>query len=89
MLPTAGLEDRFVGLTFFANSTMSFTAAIFDDPPLPSFPSAYGYNTLLLSNISSAKLDTPSPEYVRTIQESLITDESYSLTVLPRMCMLR
>lgn len=80
MLPTAGLEDRFVGLTYFANSTMSFTAAIFDDPPLPSFPSAYGYNTLLLSNTSSAKLDTPSPEYVRTIQESLITDESYNLT---------
>ena len=79
MLPTAGLEDRFVGLTFFANSTMSFTAAIFDDPPLPSFPSAYGYNTLLLSNTSSAKLDTPSPEYVRTTQESLITDESYNL----------
>lgn len=41
MLPTAGLEDRYVGLTYFANSTMSFTAAIFDDPPLPSFPSAY------------------------------------------------
>ena len=80
MLPTAGLQDRFVGLTFFANSTTSFTAAIFDDPPLPSFPSPYGYNTLLLSNISSAKLDTPSPEYVRTIQESLITDESYNLT---------
>ena len=80
MLPTAGLEDRFVGLTYFANSTMSFTAAIFDDPPLPSFPSAYGYNTLLLSNTSSAILDAPSPEYVRAIQESLITDESYNLT---------
>ena len=45
MLPTAGLEDRFVGLTYFANSKMSFTAAIFDDPPLP-FPSAYGYPIL-------------------------------------------
>ena len=59
---------------------MSFTAAIFDDPPLPSFPSAYGYNTLLLSNTSSAKLDTPFHEYVRTIQERLVLDESYSLT---------
>lgn len=80
MLPTAGLQDRFVGLTYFANTTTSFTTAIFDDPPLPSFPSAYGYNTLLLSNTSSAKLDVPSPQYVRTIQESLITDESYDLT---------
>lgn len=36
MLPVAGLEDRYVGLTYFANSTMSFTAAISDDPPLLS-----------------------------------------------------
>ena len=30
-LPLAGLQDRLVGLTFFANTTVSFTAAIIDE----------------------------------------------------------
>ncbi|KAG8525252.1 uncharacterized protein KY384_008896 [Bacidia gigantensis] len=80
LLPAAGLEDRFVGLTFFENTTVSFTSATFADPPLPSFPSPYGFNTLLLSNTSSAKLDAPSPKYVRHIQTNLISDETYNLT---------
>ena len=79
-LPPAGLQDRFVGLTYFANSTVPFTASIFNDPPFPSFPRAYGFNTLLLSETSSAKLDTPSPPYIRRIQNSLLVDESYNLT---------
>ena len=80
LLPPAGLQDRFVGLTYFENTTMSFTATIFKDPPLPASPRAYGFNTLLLSNTSSAKLDAPSPRYVRQVQASLIADETYNLT---------
>ena len=76
----AGLQDRFVGLAYFMNTTVSFSGAIFDDPPMPSLPSAYGFNTLLLSNTSSAKLDAPSPEYVLAIQRRLMVDEAYNLT---------
>lgn len=80
LLPPAGLQDRFVGLAYFMNTTVSFSGAIFDDPPMPSLPCAYGFNTLLLSNTSSAKLDAPSPEYVLAIQGKLMVDEGYNLT---------
>ena len=79
LLPIAGLEDRWIGLTYFANTTMSFTAAIFDDPPLPEFPVPYGYNILTLSNTSGAVLDMPAPQYVREIQNELQDGESYDL----------
>lgn len=79
-LPPAGLQDRFVGLTYFSNITVPFTAGIFDDPPFPAFPRTYGFNTLLLSETSSAKLDAPSPPYIRKIQNSLMADETYYLT---------
>ena len=79
-LPPSGLQDRFVGLTYFANTTVSFTAAIFDNPPFPAFPRTYGFNTMLLSETSSAKLDAPSPSYIRQIQTNLMTDETYILT---------
>ena len=80
LFPPAGLQDRLVGLAYFMNTTVSFSGAIFDDPPMPSLPSAYGFNTLLLSNTSSAKLDAPSPEYVLAIQGNLMVNEAYNLT---------
>lgn len=40
----------------------------------------YGYNVLLLSNESTAKLDMPQPSYVSAIQSLLADGESWNLT---------
>ena len=79
----AGLQESGAGsqgLSFMANGTLSFYSATYKDPIIPSFPQAYGFNTLLLSNESSAKLDAPFPDYVELIQENLRVGETYVLT---------
>ncbi len=79
----AGLQEssaRSAGLSFMANATLSFYSATYKDPVIPSFPQAYGFNTLLLSNESSAKLDAPFPDYVKSIQGDLRVGEAYVLT---------
>ena len=79
----AGLQEsspNSQGLSFFANTTLSFYSATYKDPIIPSFPQAYGFNTLLLSNESSAKLDAPFPDYVESIQGKLRVGEAYVLT---------
>lgn len=63
-----------------ANTTLSFYSATHMDPIIPSFPQAYGFNTLLLSNESSAKLDAPFPDYVESIQVKLRVGEAYVLS---------
>ena len=79
----AGLQESSIGsqgLSFMANTTLSFYSATYKDPIIPSFPQAYGFNTLLLSNGSSAKLDAPFPDYVESIQGQLGVGEAYVLT---------
>ena len=79
----AGLQESSSGsrgLSFMANATLSFYSATYKDPIIPSFPQAYGFNTLLLSNESSAKLDAPFPDYVESIQGNLRGGEAYVLT---------
>ena len=79
----AGLQESSAGgqgLSFMANATLSFYSATCKDPVIPSFPQAYGFNTLLLSNESSAKLDAPFPDYVESIQGNLRVGEAYVLT---------
>ncbi|CAD6594074.1 MAG: hypothetical protein ASARMPREDX12_008555 [Alectoria sarmentosa] len=78
----AGLQESGggVGLSFMANATASFYSATYNDPIIPSFPQAYGFNTLVLSNGSSAKLDGPFPSYVESIQQNLGAGEVYVLT---------
>ena len=79
----AGLQESSaggIGVSFMANGTLSFVSATFMDPPMPSFPQAYGFNTLLLSNTSSARLDAPFPDNVTSIQRALMVDEAYMLT---------
>ena len=79
----AGLQESSIssqGLSFMANTTLSFYSATSKDPIIPSFPQAYGFNTLLLSNGSSAKLDAPFPDYVESIQGKLGVGEAYMLT---------
>ena len=68
-----------IGLSIMANATLPFMNATLNDPSLPEYPTPYGYNTLLLSNKSSAKLDGPIPDYVSDIQRSLKTNEAYTL----------
>ncbi|KAF2719717.1 hypothetical protein K431DRAFT_286514 [Polychaeton citri CBS 116435] len=50
------------------------------DPPLPPFPQVYGFNMVLLSNQSTVFLDTPSDEYLKSIQASLAIDESVAIS---------
>ena len=40
--------------------------------PLPQFPAPYGFNTLMLSESSTAMLDMPMPEYVNALQQKLL-----------------
>ena len=78
----AGLQESSIGspgLSFMANTTLSFYSATYKDPIIPSFPQAYGFNTLLLSKGSSAKLDAPFPDYVVSIQRKLRVGETYVL----------
>ncbi|KAL8747612.1 MAG: hypothetical protein Q9190_000547 [Brigantiaea leucoxantha] len=81
--PPAGVENfemGEIGLSIMANSTQPFASATFSDPALPVFPAAYGFNTLLLSNTSSARLDGPVPAYLRELQGPMKVDEAYMLT---------
>ena len=51
-----------LGLSFTANATVSFSSATYDDPVVPSFPQAYGFDILLLVNGFSAKSSAPFPD---------------------------
>ena len=80
--PPAGVENfemGEIGLSVMANSTQPFASATFNDPALPVFPAAYGFNTLLLSDTSSARLDGPVPAYLRELQGPMKVDEAYTL----------
>ena len=68
------------GLSFMANATTEYyNTAINANSTQPTFPQAFGFNTLLLSNESSAKLDGPYPDYVQAIQARLTTTDAFLL----------
>ena len=73
-------EGNGLGLSFMANATIEYynTALNANSTP-PTFPQAYGFNTLVQSNTSSAKLDGPFPDYVKAIQAKLTTADSFWL----------
>ena len=73
-------KTQTLGTSLMVNATLPFTLATQEDPPLPQFPQSYGFNTLILSNTSSAALDGPMPDYVAHIQRALGTDDSLYLT---------
>ena len=65
------------------NASTPFIAASSDETAAPapgSFPIAYGFNTLLLSNNSAAMLDIPTADYVASIQSNLMESESRTLS---------
>ncbi|KAK1478449.1 hypothetical protein CCUS01_04794 [Colletotrichum cuscutae] len=73
------------GVSFFFNATNSFRdaserAANLSEPPLPTFPQAYGYNILLLNSSSAAGLDILDPNYILKIQKLLAPGESWNIT---------
>lgn len=83
MTPLAGIDDTNIGnigLSIMANSTSPFAEATFNDPEFPSFPKAYGFNILLLSNTSSARLDCPMSSYLQELQGEMAVNEAYTLT---------
>ncbi|MCJ1337916.1 hypothetical protein MMC09_003200 [Bachmanniomyces sp. S44760] len=65
------------------NASVPFLAASSnDDIPLPVslLPKAYGFNTLLIDNTSTALLDIPSPDYISSIQQNISNQESWTLS---------
>lgn len=49
--------------------------------PLPdTWPSAYGFNTLLLDNATSALLDAPPPQWITKVQSNLTDGESWNVS---------
>ena len=73
-------KSAVIGISLVVNATLPFVLATQDDPVFPSTPQVYGFNTLLLSNISAAYLDAPMPAYVTSIQERLHVDETLYLS---------
>lgn len=69
-------------LSLMANSTTPFISATGNLSKLPTFPQAYGYNTLLLSNTSSARLDLPQSTYLQELQGQLAVDEAFTLSAV-------
>lgn len=74
------LRTESIGISLMTNATLPFALATQDDPGLPAFPEAYGFNNLLLSNTSAAALDGPMPYYISLIQKTLEVDETVYLT---------
>lgn len=75
----------FNGISGFFNTTTAFREATKlssngSEPPLPTLPSACGYNILLLNETSAAALDTLQADYVIAIQEHLAIGESWTIT---------
>lgn len=65
-----------IGMSLFFNATMPFLTASAvtsnnSEPLPPRHGRAYGFNLLSLNNDSTAALDIPSPERIRSIQQLL------------------
>ena len=70
-----GMENNWAtGVSYMVNATSPWYSATMDktgaiDPP--KFPAAFGFNTLMLSETSSAMLDIPMPEYIELLRSWL------------------
>lgn len=72
-----------IGISAMLNGTLPITRAAANDsspPPFSGLPKAYGFNTLLLLNTSTAFLDAPMLDYVSSIQKNLNDGETWTLT---------
>ena len=68
---------------YMIEANMAFLAASSNDsnpPPFLELPKAYGYNTLLIDNVTAALLDMPHPEYVNSIQQKLSVGETWNVS---------
>ncbi|KAL9111284.1 MAG: hypothetical protein Q9187_007941 [Circinaria calcarea] len=65
------------------NAGVPFLAASSTDNislPVSQLPKAYGFNTLLIDNTSTALLDVPAPDYISSIQQNISNQESWILS---------
>jgi hypothetical protein len=64
------------------NSSVPFIAASesSSNDNIPNFPAAYGFNTLVLDNMSTALLDLPVPDNVSSIQQNLRDGEWWTMS---------
>lgn len=63
-----------IGVSYMTNASIPWFSAVKNNTnftPLPKFPAAYGFNTLILSNTSAAMLDIPMPDYISALQAKL------------------
>ena len=70
------------GPSYMTNATLPFILASADYETLPSFPRPYGFNNLVISNTSSAFLDSPLPSEVLPLQQSLVDDTTSTFTLI-------
>ncbi|KAI0486637.1 hypothetical protein F4859DRAFT_466361 [Xylaria cf. heliscus] len=74
-----------IGPSLHFNATLPFRVASTPgadgvEPPLPVFPQSYGQNVLLLSNESTAVLDTLQTDYIAKVQDLLRLGESWTIS---------
>ena len=69
------------GPAYMTNATLPFIMASADYETLPFFPQTYGFNNLVISNTSSAFLDSPLPNEVLPLQQSLAQDTTSTFTL--------
>ena len=71
-----GVENNWAtGVSYMVNATGPWYAATLEKSGAtdgPIFPAAYGFNTLMLSNTSSAMLDIPMPDYIKVLRTRLL-----------------
>lgn len=51
-----------------------------DEPPLPTTPTAYGFNVLSINDSATAVIDAPSSEWVKSIQSHLLALEKVNVS---------
>jgi len=74
-----------VGPALMYNASQSFLQVTWSNPPLPTFPSAYGFNTLVLNETATAMLDVPAPSVITNMQSALELREIRNVTT-DRVC---
>lgn len=63
---------------FLPNTTLD--PAVGTEPPLPAWPQAYAFNTLVLNRSRTAMLDAPNPEWLSAVRQSMSIGDSWNIT---------
>ncbi|KAI1319326.1 hypothetical protein F5Y16DRAFT_102761 [Xylariaceae sp. FL0255] len=82
-----GLEDQGLptGTSLLTNSTLDYARGtspigVGEEPSIPAWPQAYGYNILQLDSDTSAALDLPQSSYISEVQSTLADGEAWTIS---------